>query len=67
MSNSNASSKAMNSPRSDNTQNPHLTKNEVKMGIAWICLGCGKVFTNKSLADIHKCTREITYINYDNV
>jgi len=42
-------------------------RTEVKMGVAWICLLCGKVFTNKSLADIHKCTREIPYINYDSV
>ena len=40
---------------------------EVKMGVAWLCLKCGKVFTSKALADIHKCIREIPYINYDNV
>jgi hypothetical protein len=42
-------------------------RTEVKMGIAWICLGCGKVFTNKSLADLHKCIRETPYSNYDSV
>jgi hypothetical protein len=33
-------------------------RTEVKMGVDWICLLCGKVFTNKSLADIHKCKDE---------
>lgn len=42
-------------------------KTHVVMGIAWICLGCGKVFTNKSLADIHKCIRETPYSNHDSV
>jgi hypothetical protein len=42
-------------------------KTYVVMGIAWICLGCGKVFTNKQLSGLHKCNREIPYINYDSV
>jgi len=33
-------------------------RTEVRMGVAWICLSCGKVFTNKALADIHKCKEE---------
>ena len=39
----------------------------VVMGIAWICLGCGKVFTNKRLSEIHNCIREIPIAKYDNV
>lgn len=39
----------------------------VVTGIAWICLGCGKVFTNKQLSELHRCIREIPYINHDNV
>ena len=39
----------------------------VVTGIAWICLGCGKVFTNKQLSALHRCIREIPYINHDNV
>ena len=42
-------------------------KTHIVMGIAWLCLGCGKVFTNKRLSEIHKCIRETPYINYDNV
>jgi hypothetical protein len=42
-------------------------KTHVVMGIAWICMGCGKVFTNKSLSQIHRCIRETPYIKYDNV
>ena len=42
-------------------------RTDVVMGIAWICLGCGKVFTNKQLSALHRCIRETPYINYDSV
>ena len=42
-------------------------RTDVAMGIAWICLGCGKVFINKSLSQLHRCIRETPYINHDNV
>ena len=39
----------------------------VDQGIAWLCLKCGKVFTNKRLSEIHNCIREIPMVNYNNV
>ena len=42
-------------------------KTTVSEGIAWLCLSCGKVFTNKRLSEIHNCTREIPMVKYDNV
>ena len=39
----------------------------VVQGIAWLCLKCGKVFTNKRLSEIHNCIREIPIARYDNV
>ena len=42
-------------------------RTDVVMGIAWLCLGCGKVFTNKQLSALHRCIRETPYINYDSV
>ena len=42
-------------------------KTTVNQGIAWLCLKCGKVFTNKRLSEIHNCTREIPMVKYDNV
>ena len=42
-------------------------RTEVKLGIAWICLDCGEVFTNKEDSTFHRCTREIPYIQRDSV
>jgi hypothetical protein len=42
-------------------------KTTVNEGIAWLCLKCGKVFTNKRLSEIHNCIREIPMVKYDNV
>ena len=42
-------------------------KTTVNEGIAWLCLKCGKVFTNKRLSEIHNCIREIPIARYDNV
>ena len=42
-------------------------KTTVNEGIAWLCLKCGKVFTNKRLSEIHNCIREIPMVNYNNV
>jgi hypothetical protein len=36
-------------------------KTIVTQGVAWLCVNCGKVFTNKRLSEIHNCTREIPY------
>ena len=42
-------------------------KTTINEGIAWLCLKCGKVFTNKRLSEIHNCIREIPIARYDNV
>ena len=42
-------------------------KTTVDQGIAWLCLKCGKVFTNKRLSEIHNCIREIPIARYDSV
>ena len=39
----------------------------VVQGVAWLCLKCGKVFTNKRLSEIHNCIREIPMVKYNNV